>query len=432
MQAQREYMNQTVNGTETNCFMHFPTADPTNQAIVTPNTDVTYSTVWIDLSQGDVIVRWTEKMKNLFYIVQILDFYQNVLYAPGSSRETSTSNITLKYSENHEILCARTDMLCVQSPTSLVWVVLRLQYYGEGDTESTAIRERFIVNGTENCTNSKQPEHWKYDETLHYSSDDYVGWGTMPWENITQVWNAYPLPIDRKLYEKKNYTLKAVISKSIDDSAATIGVSNNSFNPDILSANLLVIASDINSLWKDFFFNLPTLSKGYVSSQALDLCKNFNNTELGIFIRYVVAIGYIAENCVCDAVYLGAYDGNRSQTLNCRDGTKWQATLPLDMGVQRISGGYWSITMYDANTFSLVGNRWNKNKRYSYNRSNSVPGATRYKYILSKGPPLLKPDENWLLAPQKHNFYILVRTYGPVHNIMLQNITKYNDINRYD
>lgn len=407
IQAQREFMKQTLNGTEMSCFMHFPLASPDNQAIVTPNMDVTYSTAWVDLSSGHVTLKWDNP--ELFYIVQLLDFYQNVLYAPGSSKNVTSETMTLRYSDKFDQLCDNNDTSCVQSPTRIMWIVLRMEYTQDNWQANVNAKDTFSVGGVGNC--STQPADWT--NTPSYWKYDYVGNYTYPWVNISQVWNLAPPYNQSMIFSKDNYPIKAVATNTLISQATSIGVANGTFDPYKDFEAMSIISKETNEAWERFFTILPDITRGYVNSTNLDPCKKFSADREGTFIRNVVAIGYIAENCAQDAVYYGAYnDGNPLNKLTCENGINWKATLPSDVPVLPGTQGYWSITMYRADTFSLVSNRLD---RYSFNDKNSKKSSSGYDYILTNDTSLHIPsDFNLLPAPTTGNFYVLVRTYGPI------------------
>ena len=428
IQAQREFMRQSVNATQLNCFMHYPPADPSDQAIVSPNVDITYSTAWIDLSKGEANVSWPCNEER-FFIVQMLDFYQNVLYAPGSGKQNYTGNVTLKYSNvNGEVLCSSGDNTCVQSPTSLVWIILRMQYNYSSNADdripNMEAREVFKINSTGNCTNSLQPEYRTND--AKYAEDDYVGYETQPWVNISQVWSEYPPWSSPEIqpYSKEGYPIKPVVNNDLINSAYEIGVTNNSFNPMLYEKALSKMSAGTNLIWRGFFTTLPRTQIGYQPSTNLNPCTRFNETSSGTFIRNIVAIGYIGQNCAQDAIYYGVYNNGTLQgTLTSENGVIWNASVPLNLPVKNGTQGYWSITVYNANNFTLVNNSLGK---YGYSSQEAVPGPYGYSFILTN-ESISVPNANLLPTPSKGNFYLLIRTYGPqtTNPVSLPNVTEY-------
>lgn len=73
-----------VCGSGANAFLHQPTlAGPTSRLIVTPNTDTLYSSAFLDLRAGPVVLR-IPAVAGHYYVFQFLDMYTNTITNVGT------------------------------------------------------------------------------------------------------------------------------------------------------------------------------------------------------------------------------------------------------------------------------------------------------------------------------------------------------------
>src|SRR5262252_637828 len=98
-----------------NAFTHiraFPTADM--RAVVRPNFDTLYSSGWLDLTRGPVIVSAPDTAGR-YYLLPMLDMWSDVFASPG------------KLPKGVER---------IQAPTPYVWVIGRTQTNGPADYDA--------------------------------------------------------------------------------------------------------------------------------------------------------------------------------------------------------------------------------------------------------------------------------------------------------
>jgi hypothetical protein len=69
-------------------FREFPTAS--FKTVVNPNVDTLYSSAWLDLTAGPIILSVPE-MGDRFYVVSIMDAYTNVFADPGTRTDGNTA-----------------------------------------------------------------------------------------------------------------------------------------------------------------------------------------------------------------------------------------------------------------------------------------------------------------------------------------------------
>ena len=129
MDVTREVMTAK---TPANTFQHkrtFP--DPSFTDVVSPNADTLYSTAWLDLSNGPVMLSVPDT-KGRYYLMPMLDAWTNVFQSPGKrtigteKREFAIVGPKWKgeMPKNAEE---------IRAPTDMVWIIGRTQTNGKAD-----------------------------------------------------------------------------------------------------------------------------------------------------------------------------------------------------------------------------------------------------------------------------------------------------------
>jgi hypothetical protein len=115
-----------------NWFAHrrdFP--DPSARTIVRPNADTLYSTAWLDLSNGPLVLHLPDT-KGRYYLVQFLDAWTETFFVPGK-RTTGTGEQSFLITGPGERGSVPPQMKRVESPTNMVWLLGRTQTNGPDD-----------------------------------------------------------------------------------------------------------------------------------------------------------------------------------------------------------------------------------------------------------------------------------------------------------
>ena len=142
---------QSPVGGPANAFTHmraFPTAEM--RVVVRPNFDTLYSSAWIDLTNGPVIIS-TADTGGRYFMLPMLDMWTDAFAVPGKrTNGTAAANFGLvppgwqgKLPENIER---------IDAPTSFIWIIGRTQTNGVDDYEAVHevqmdLKSRFSMIG---------------------------------------------------------------------------------------------------------------------------------------------------------------------------------------------------------------------------------------------------------------------------------------------
>jgi hypothetical protein len=118
--------------------------DHTFTAVVSPNNDTLYSSAWLDLSRGPVVLRVPET-GGRYYTFQLLDFYTNTFAFVGK-RATGTTGGAFAVAGPGWKGPLPEGVRRVDSPTNAVWLLGRTAVNGEADLPAVhALQDRYTL-----------------------------------------------------------------------------------------------------------------------------------------------------------------------------------------------------------------------------------------------------------------------------------------------
>ena len=124
-----------------NTFINQPSlAGPSSRLIVTPNTDTLYSSAWLDLRSGPVVLR-IPAVADRYYTFQLLDMYTNTITNVGSRTiGQGPASVAVALSSWKGQLPARVKR--IDAPTPDVWVIGRTLPRDDADVANVAALQR--------------------------------------------------------------------------------------------------------------------------------------------------------------------------------------------------------------------------------------------------------------------------------------------------
>jgi hypothetical protein len=379
-------MNMFVN------VQSFPPAD--FKAVVRPNFDTLYSSAYLDLTGGPVVVSAPDT-QGRYYLLPMIDMWSDVFASPGS-RTTGTGAADFLVTPPEWTGAVPAGCAQTKAPTPYVWIIGRTRTDGPEDYEAV----RKVQAGLRITTLADWPGAAK---PIVFVNDPDVDMITPPKVTVDTMsgpaFFAYAAEL-LKLHPP-HITDQPIIARM-----ARIGIeAGKSFDAAIAGP---VVARAIDAApaaamalmaWK-----LPTIAS--VANHW-----SMNTDTMGVYGNYYLKRAIVAQvglgaNVPEDAIYplnLGDADG---QPLDGANNYKLHfekdATPPVD--------AFWSITLYDSDGFQ-VGNILNRFALSSWMQFNTNPDGSLDLFFQADSPGNAN-QPNWLPAP-KGPFNLTMRLYAP-------------------
>jgi len=131
-------------GAPINRFRHVDrTAIPGDRAVVRPNTDTLYSSAWLDLSRGPLVLHVPDTLGR-YFVAEMLDAWTNVFAAPGT-RTLGSAPRDIAFVGPRWQGALPPGLAAVRAPTSIVWIIGRTQILGPGDLPAARAVQRQLT-----------------------------------------------------------------------------------------------------------------------------------------------------------------------------------------------------------------------------------------------------------------------------------------------
>jgi hypothetical protein len=382
-------MNSFVN------IRQFPSAE--FRDVVRPNFDTLYSSAWLDLTKGPLIVT-TPDTDDRYYLLPMLDMWSDVFAAPGK-RTTGTS------AQNFAVIPPRwngdlpKDVIKLEAPTPYIWIIGRTQTNGPADYAAVnKIQDGFTIHTLEQWKAGVKPEPAKV------AVDKSIDMKTPPLEQVN------------KMNAEKYFTYAAELMKlhppHITDQAQIARFKRIGIEPGKSFAYTKASATVKSGLrkatgdaLKQLVEKVPTLAQVFNGWQM-------NTSTMGVYGNYyikraIVAMVGLGANQPEDAIYPmsisdakgNKLDGKNSYVLKFK-----KADLPP-------ADAFWSITLYDQAGFQVA----NAIKRFAIGDRDSLKynsDGSLDIYVQSATPGNAR-EANWLPSPATGEFNLTMRLYAP-------------------
>lgn len=388
-------INPQVNpiGGPSNAFTHvraFPSAEM--RAVVRPNFDTLYSSAWLDLSEGPVVVS-TADTGGRYFLLPMLDMWTDVFAVPGKrTNGTGAADFAVIPPGWSGTLPANVEP--IHSPTPHVWIIGRTQTNGVGDYATVhKIQDGFRI--------TLLADWGQTPRKIQQQIDPSVDTKTEPMRQINEMAPAAYFSYSAELMKinPPHLTDWSIIAR-----LKHIGLeSGKSFDAGKLSADVLARgASGGLRLMRE---KMPTLARVVNGWQM-------NTDTMGVYGDYylkraIVAMVGLGANQPEDAIY----------PLNLADETGQAVTaekryvLHFDKDELPPVDAFWSLTMYDAEGFQVANsiNRFSIGDRdaLKFNADGSLD------ICIQNENPGADKESNWLPAPKSGTLGLTLRLYAP-------------------
>jgi len=376
-----------------NSFTHiraFPPADV--RIVVRPNFDTLYSTAWLDLTDGPVVVS-TADTQGRYFMLPMLDMWTDVFAVPGKrTHGTGAANFAVVppgWSGNLPQEVERID-----SPTPYVWIIGRTQTNGVKDYDAVhRIQDGYSV--------TRLADWGKPSPKKEHKIDPKVDTKTEPLKQI----NAMP-PLEYFKYgaELMKQNRPHLTDWSIVARLKRIGLEpGKSFDGGKLSSDVMKRGAGAGlKLMRDKVPTIARVTNGW----------SMNTNTMGVYGDYylkraIVAMVALGANQPEDAVYpLNVSDAEGKPVT-----AKNNYVLHFSKNDLPPANAFWSLTMYDAEGFQVANpiNRFAIGDRdaLKFNADGSLDI-----YIQNESPGRDK-ESNWLPSPQSGELSLTLRLYAP-------------------
>jgi hypothetical protein len=376
-----------------NTFKHiraYPTAEM--RAVVRPNFDTLYSSAWLDLTEGPVVVS-TADTGGRYFMLPMIDMWSDVFAVPGKrTNGTSAANFAVVPSGWTGTLPENVER--INSPTPYVWIIGRTQTNGVKDYEAVhRIQDGYTITLLTDWGKTPRVIEPKIDPTVDVKSEPL------------RLVNGMPA-LDYFKYGAELMKLNPphITDWSIVTRMKRIGFEpGKSFDTSKVDADVLAKgAADGLKLMQEKANSIAHVVTGWqMSTDSIGVYGNY------YLKRAIVAMGGLGANQPEDAVYpfnVSDADGKPVMAEN-------KYVLHFSKDELPPVEAFWSLTMYDAEGYqvanpidrSAIGDR----DPLKYN-----PDGSLDLYIQNENPGSDK-ESNWLPAPKSGQLGITLRLYAP-------------------
>jgi hypothetical protein len=370
----------------------FPTADM--RVVVRPNFDTLYSSAWLDLTKGPVVVSAPDT-GGRYYLLPMLDMWSNVFASPGW-RTTGTAAGNLLVTPPHWSGTVPAEFTRIDSPTPYVWIIGRTKTDGPSDYEAVhKIQDGYKITPLSQWGEEPAPKKVTIDPSIDMKTPPKLQVDTMKagpyFAYAAELLKLHPPHITDQPMIARLKRIGFEVGKSFDPANA---------DPAVFKALERVpeVAQKLMA-WK-----VPTLAR-------VENGWSMNTDTMGVYGNYYLKRAIVAQmglgaNLPEDAIYPlnladetgKPLDGASAYTIHFdKDGTP-----PVD--------AFWSVTLYDPQGFQ-VANSLNRFAVSSWMPFKKNADGSLDLYFQAESPGADK-EANWLPAP-KGPFNLTMRLYAP-------------------
>ncbi|WP_176080584.1 DUF1254 domain-containing protein [Paraburkholderia tropica] len=355
---------------------------PQHRRVVTPNNDTLYSSAWLDLRGGPLVIR-VPAMHSRYYVLGLLDMYTNPFGYIGSRTTGGEAGAFFVHGPTWRGE-APAGMRSLACPTDTVWVIGRILVDGADDLAAAVLLQDQL--SIERAPGGTAPVPTRIDAWLP------------PQERPGDA-ARFAQVVNRALTE--NPPPAAALTSLARWRACGIGADIATLD----AAQTDALARAIAQLTRELA-SAPPLALGGGWALPVDVRETFGDDyreRAQVALSYIGALGieeamYITADCDDDGALL---DGRESYVLHFAPGQALQVEA------------FWSLTAYERATCMLAENaigRYSLGDRTRGLRLDDDGGLRIAISANEPADPVLRA--NWLPAPPER-FYLALRLYVP-------------------
>lgn len=373
-------------------------ATPQDQQFITPNSDTPYSYIWMDLLAEPVVITMPKIDKGRYYCAQLIDLYTHNFGYLGTRNHGNGGGDFLIAGPDWKGEMPKGITAIIRSETQIAYALIRTQLFNPADLENVrAIQARYQVRPLSRYLGTETPQA------------PSITW-PKPEAGMTKTSALFPY---------LNFLLQFCPTHPSEEEKfarfATLGIGAGlPFDPAKLPADTAkAVDEGIADAWNDEEEMRRRLNAGEISK--IDLFGDRTFMEGNYLRRFLAANLGIYGNSKEEAVYPNYGNDSEGQPL---DSASNRYTLRFEKGALPPADAFWSLTVYDGNTRTLVENRLNRyliNSPMAESFQQGQDGSvTIYLQTDSPGAAL---ESNWLPAPVGP-FYAVLRIYLPKAEVL--------------
>lgn len=376
-----------------NAFTHiraFPTAEM--RQVVRPNFDTLYSSAWLDLQDGPIIVSNADA-NGRYFLLPMLDMWSDVFAVPGKRTSgTDSANYGVVGPGWQGELPAGIER--INAPTRWVWIIGRTQTNGPKDYEAVhKVQDGYRITRLKDWGKPTQPISYQIDPTVDTKT-----------EPLRQVNSMPPLQYFQYGAELMKHNPPHLTDWSMVARMKRIGFEpGKGFDSSKIDASTLAKGAAAGlKLMQDKIPTLARVTNGWqMNTDTMGVYGNF------YLKRAIVAMLGLGANQVDDAIYpMNIVDADGDPVM-----AEHNYVLHFDKNELPPVDAFWSLTMYDAEGFQVANslNRFAIGNRdaLAFNADGSLDLHIQH---LSPGP---EKESNWLPAPKSGKLGLTLRLYAP-------------------
>jgi len=379
-----------------NTFIHVPAFPPADyRDVVRPNYDTLYSVVYLDLTDGPIIIS-TPDTGERFYMLEMLDMWTDAFANPGK-RTTGTKAGNFALVPPDWIGNLPDGVTRINSPTGMVWVIGRTQTNGAADYKAVhKIQAGFKLTKLSEWGKKPSPVTLKVDPNVdmktppmlqvkQMSAGDFFTYAA----ELMKVNPPHSTDFDMVARLKR---IGIVPGQRFDFSGAT---------PAVKKALERAVGDAIKLMQEKATTLIPLVNGWQVATDTVGV---YGNAYLRRAIWALVGLG---ANQPEDAVYpLTNVDSDGKQLDSANKyilRLKKDEIPPVD--------AFWSLTLYDKDGFP-VPNEINRQALGDRDKMKFGSDGSLDIYMQASSPGKDK-EGNWLPTPKSGPFSLALRLYMP-------------------